>query len=335
LVAEIDSFYIRTRPFKAVDRILSHFFFQGRFLTTKHRWLNSFLLKELQLMKHIPQVKPVEKPIFIIGTGRSGSTILGKILSMHQDIGFLNEPKAIWYVIDPRDDVHGHFQYSPGQYWFTAQDATPQKCQGAKRLFSFYLDVVNSSRVVDKNPEIVYRISYVQAIFPDAKFILLVRNGWDAIFSIAEWSRRSGRKVNNHTEDWWGHDQRKWDLMVAQLVPVEPLLVDHLTEISSFTRYEDMAAVEWVLAMQQGLRERKSHPNSFYTLRYEDLTRNSNSALDDLVEFCELGQDHVFLSYSEKVLSPNQAKPPVDISPIIHNAFMSTMSALNYPTTIQ
>ncbi len=68
----------------------------------------------------------VEKPIFIIGIGRSGSTILGTVLSMHREIGFLDEPKAIWYSIDPKDDVIGHFSNEPAQYQFTADDCHSQ-----------------------------------------------------------------------------------------------------------------------------------------------------------------------------------------------------------------
>lgn len=334
MVAELDTLYIRTRSLKALDRLLSHYLFQGRFLTTKYRWLNIFILNGLQLIKRFPQIHPVEKPIFIIGTGRSGSTILGKVLSMHKEIGFLNEPKAIWYCVDPHDDINGHFHLGSARYTFTAEDATPPKCQAAKRLFAFYLEVVNSKRVVDKNPEIVYRIPYVQAIFPDAKFIFLVRNGWDTISSIAAWSRREGKINNGHTEDWWGLDRRKWQLMVDQLVPKEPLLAEHFAEVNAFTRQEDMAAVEWIIAMQQGLRDMDDSPNSIFTLHYENLIGNPKSELIKLAEFCELNYDSVFFSYSEKVLSPNQSKPQVEISPIIMNAFMATMEALNYHPAI-
>lgn len=293
-----------------------------------------FILNGLQLVKRLPQIQTVEKPIFIIGTGRSGSTILGKILSMHREIGFLNEPKAIWYCVDPRDDINGHFQLGMAKYHFSAQDVTPMKRKAAKRLFAFYLDVVNSKRIVDKNPEIIFRIPYIKTIFPDAKFIFLVRNGLDTIFSIADWSRRECKIKNGRTEDWWGLDRRKWGFIVDQLVPEEPLLTEYSAEINNFTRQEDMAAVEWIIAMQQGLRNIDVSSNSIFTLHYENLTQKPKSEIIELLDFCELCDDKVFFSYSEKVLSPNISKPAVEISPVIRNAFMSTMEALNYSTTV-
>jgi hypothetical protein len=315
-----------------VDRFLSHFFFQGRFLTTNYRWLNKFIIRGLQIIKHLPQAKPVEKPIYIVGTGRSGSTILGKVLSMHKDIGFLNEPKAMWYCIDPHDDVNGHFQLGSAKYTFSEQDVTDEKREAAERLFAFYLEIVRSNRILDKNPEIVYRLPYVKKIFPDAKFIFLVRNGWDTVHSISTWSRQARRINSGHIEDWWGLDRRKWKLMVKQLLPEEPLLVDRSTEISAFDSQEDMAAVEWIIAMQRGLREVKNYSDSIIITHYERLIQNPIYEVKRLTNFCELGDDRVLFSYAEEVFSANEPKSRLEISPVVQSAFQSTMKSLNYPS---
>jgi hypothetical protein len=254
MIAQLDPHYIKTRPKKAIVRLLSHLFFQGRFLTSKHRWLNYIILAELAWLKRTPQFRSVEKPIFIIGTGRSGSTILGKVLSMHRDVGFLNEPKALWYTIYPNEDINGHFSRGPAQYRLNSHNVTPQTARAAHRLFGAYLALTRSRRVLDKNPEIVFRIPFVSTIFPDARFILLVRNGWDTISSIALWSKRYGKVVRGESADWWGVGQRKWRLLYEQLVPTEPLLSQDYENIESFTGNEDMAAVEWVVTMREGMR---------------------------------------------------------------------------------
>lgn len=50
-----------------------------------------------------------------------------------------------------------------------------------------------TDRVVEKYPEAIYRVPFVQAIFPDAKFILLVLNGLDVVRSVGSWSETHPR----------------------------------------------------------------------------------------------------------------------------------------------
>lgn len=330
MIAQLDSTYVKTRPSKAIVRVLSHLFFQGRFLTTPHRWLNRFILAELACLKRLPRLKSVQQPIFIVGTGRSGSTILGKVLSMHRDVGFLNEPKAMWYALCPQEDVNGHFSKGPAFYRLAPQDATPPVREGAHRVFGAYLALTCSRRVLDKNPEMVFRIPFIQAIFPDAKFLFLVRNGWDTVSSIVAWSKRRGMQTREGLEDWWGLDQRKWHLMIEQLVPTEPLLCSTFKEIDAYTQHKDMAAVEWVLTMQEGLRAMVSQPDSIHLVRFEDLTQRPKEVLQETLSFCGLPQDDVFMSYAQQALKPVSPRKRWALPSAVEPAFLGAMQALDY-----
>jgi hypothetical protein len=331
LIAELDPIYIKTRPGKALVRLVSHLFFQGRFLTTKHRWLNSFLLAEMRFVTMLPPLKSANGPIYIMGMGRSGSTILGKVLSMHRQVGFLNEPKLIWYSVDPKDDVNGNFYNGPAQYRFAVGDASPASRRRIQRIYSFYLTLTGSRRIVDKNPEAVYRIPYLRELFPDARFLFLVRNGWDTVYSTTAWSKREGRQVKGVVEDWWGADQRKWKFVVDQLVPTDPLLSARQNEIAKFNRHEDMAAVEWTISVREGLQWLEKLPRSVHLIRYEHLTEKPAEALKALLDFCELPDDEVFLDYAQQVLVPGRThNAQSDLSPAIESLFLDTMSKLGY-----
>lgn len=330
VIAQLDPLYVRLRPRKALVRVLSHLLFQGRFLTTDHRWLNLIILAELRGLQKLPQIKPVDRPIFIIGTGRSGTTVLGKVLSIHRDVGFLNEPKAMWFTVCSEEDVNGHFGRGYARYRLTAEDATHERRKAARNLYGAYLSITGTRRVVDKNPEMVFRIPFLKRIFPDAKFILLVRNGWDTVHSIAQWSESHRRIVRGASEDWWGENLRKWQLMVEQLVPSEPLLRQQREEIALFTREEDMAAVEWIITMQEGLRALHSWPRSVYLVRYEDLTRHPSETLETLLDFCKLKPDTIFCWYGEKVLTPVPHRAVPVIASSISTQFQDTMRALGY-----
>ena len=165
MVAQVDMTYIKLRPSKLYSRLISYALFEGRPLTTRGRWINPILFTLFSLQKRLPQFKKVEKPIFILGTGRSGTTILGLVLSMHRDVGFLNEPKAIWHSIYPYEDVIGSYSRGAAYYRLTESNVDASIKRNAHRIFGTYLTSVFSHRVVDKYPELIFRASFIKAIF--------------------------------------------------------------------------------------------------------------------------------------------------------------------------
>ena len=330
MVAQIDSLYFKTRPTKVISRLLSYTLFEGRPVTTKGQWINPLVLSLFSLQKRLPQLKKVEKPIFVIGTGRSGTTILGVVLSMHKDIGFLNEPKALWHKIYSQEDLVGSYSRGVARYRLQATDVTDEVCQTARRLFGAYLTAVASNRVVDKYPEQVFRIPFIRQIFPDAKFIFLVRNGWDTCHSITKWSQRLGTQVQDETHDWWGVNDRKWHLLVDQLVAENSELGKLTSEIKNFDDRGDRSAVEWILTMREGLHYLKELPNSVYRVSYEDLASQPQVTLKNLLDFCELQPDPIMLDYALQTLKAVAPKQPLPLNPIILPSFTATMTALGY-----
>lgn len=331
MIAQLNSRYIRTRPKKALTRLISYALFEGRPATTRGRWINpivfSFLKRQLKSNRRF---KPIEKPIFILGTGRSGTTILGMVLSMHQDVGYLNEPKAIWHLIHSKEDVIGSYSDEEGIYRLASDDATEDVCHRAERLFGAYLSTTASQRVVDKYPELIFRVDFVRTLFPDARFILLVRNGWDTCLSIAKWSERLGVQVNGKTHDWWGVDNRKWQLIVNQLVTSDNALADYTKEIETFHRHLDRASIEWIVTMREGLNVIQNFPDCIHTIRFEELTTKPIEVLISLCEFCELSLDKSFLDYACHTLHPLPSRKPFDLHPNIETIFHDTMARLKY-----
>ena len=332
MIAQLDPLYVRTRPTKAVSRLASYALFEGRPLTTRGRWINPLVFAHFAVETRLPQLAAVERPIFIVGTGRSGSTVLGVMMSMHRDVGFLNEPKALWHAIHPGGDVFGQYASGkPARYALDEADATDDVRRRARRLFGAYLAATGSKRVTDKYPELVFRIPFVRAIFPDARFVFLVRDGRDTCRSIESWSERKGVRSIGEFHDWWGADNRKWRLMLEQLVPEEETLAGSLDEIRGFDRHADMAAVEWIVTIREGLRHAARYPHDVYTIRYESLVADPRKELSRLLDFCGLPQDETFLSFAERKLVP---APPKDgalgLHPAIRGPFDETAKALGY-----
>lgn len=330
MIAQLDPIYIKARYSKVFSRLLSYGLFEGRPVTTRGRWINPVVFALFALERRLPQLKQVEQPIFILGTGRSGTTVLGLVLSMHRQVGFLNEPKALWHMIHPEEDIIGNYSRGAARYRLTAADATAAVCQTAQRLFGVYLAMTFSQRIVDKYPELIFRVPFVRAIFPDAHFLFLVRNGWDTCHSIAGWSAQFGRKQHTEQHDWWGVNRRKWHLLVEQVVAYDDILGRQVDVIKRFERHIDLAAVEWIVTMREGLRLMQELPHCVHMLRYEDLTASPEAVLADIWHVCALPPDAKALYYAQEILHPVPSKAPLALSPSIRPAFEETMSALGY-----
>lgn len=325
MVAQINRHFIRTRPWKIWPRLLAYSLFEGRPLTTRGRWINPVVFAGYQLWNLWPIHKRADRPVFILGVGRSGTTVLGTILALHPDIGYLNEPKALWHAALGNDDLIGSYCTQTGRFRMTAADATKVATHRLQRYYSAFLGLSASRRVVDKYPELLFRSGLVDAVFPGARKIVLVRNGADICRSIEAWSQRHG----DDCADWWGQNRRKWHALVAQLVEPDPFFAPALVEIRDLTRQVDMAAVEWIVTMREAMALQKTDENLKF-VRFEHLAARPRETLADILNFCDLKTDQKLLDYAERTLKPRPAYTAPSLSPQVQRLFNVTMDELGY-----
>jgi len=330
MVAQIDSVYFKTSVDSSLIRLTSYLFFEGRPLTTRGRWFNPVVNMHLKLASRIGPRGLVKKPIFIVGMGRSGTTILGVLLSMHRQIAFLNEPKAIWHIVNPNEDVIGNYNNDIAKFRLSEADVTPKAIEFADRIYGYYLALTRRSRLVDKYPELVFRVPFVKKIFPDAKFIFLSRNGWDACSSVEGWSRRFRINVSNEIHDWWGRDQRKWKIMLHELIQNDPSLSGIYPTIAKLNDDRTKAIVEWIITMREGNRITQEFSESVFMVRYEDLVASPVEKLSEIFRFCELNTDNRCLTYAQEIIKPVPIRPKFKIEDILIPAFKNTMNSLGY-----
>ena len=331
MFAELDPVYIRMSPSKAVSRVLSKVVFEGRPIPARWQWTNRIDLMLLRLATHMPEAKKISRPIFILGTGRSGTTILGKVLSMHPDVGFLNEPKLMWHIAYPDEDMIGTYTRGSAHYRLTADQVTEDVCRAIHRMYGLYLLTTGARRVLDRYPELIFRVPFVLAIFPDAKFLFLVRNGNDCARSVEWWCKQWSRVTKNgDIHDWWGVNNRKWDLLVKEVVDHDPDFAAISAKLSRLSRHVDRAAVEWTVTMREGLDLLKRFPQQVHLVRYEELTNRPHETLSNIAEFCELRAGHKILAYASRVLAPLSSKEVPDLDPAIRPMFEQTMRLMDY-----
>lgn len=327
MVAQIDPVFKKKSKLKTYTRLLSYLFYEGRPLTTKGRWINPFVFFFYKVQEYIPTSKAVMKPIFILGTGRSGTTILGVTLGIHRDVGFLNEPKAFWAHISADDDLIGSYHKKVGKYHLSETDVNEVQIKKAHTIYSNYLRASFSSRIVDKYPEMIFRSRFLCKIFPDAKYLFLYRNGWDTCHSIDLWSKRLGCNKNDESHDWWGLNDRKWLALCEQVVKYDEELVSSFNLIKEYKNHVFRAAVEWIVTMKHGLA--LINNESVMAIKYEDFVRDSNYR-ESVLEFCDLKPDENFTSYCQEVLKPPKQKELVELPVEIHSEFIRVMRLLGY-----
>ena len=123
--------------------------------------------------------------VFVVGSPRSGTTILSEVLGRHPDIANFYEPYFIWdYRLGSgEDDVR------------TAATADAATCAFIRREFELFAKKSRKSVVVEKSPENCFRVPYVRAVFPAAKWIHIIRDGRDTVKSIYRETQKRQRMV--------------------------------------------------------------------------------------------------------------------------------------------
>ena len=328
MVAQIDFLYLKTRPTRLWSRLLGYGLFEGRPLTTRGQWINPFLFLFFWLLKRLPILAQPKAPIFILGTGRSGTTILGLVLSMHRAVGFLNEPKAIYASLRNDEDLIGSYHRGRARYRLNASDATQNVCNAAWRIYGAYLSMSMTQRIVDKYPELIFRVPFVRQIFPDARFLFLSRNGWDTCASIEGWSARFGTKGKGESHDWWGVNRRKWNFLVEQIIVEHADLAAHVDALSDLEDHRAMAATEWIVTMREGIRLLEKYPDAVLHVPYETLCAEPSETCSHIAEFTGLAQDDVFLEYAQSVLSAAPTKQKFDLPVFLESPFHQVNEAI-------
>lgn len=215
---------------------------------------------------------------FIVGRGRSGTTLLRAMFDSHPDMAVPPESHALVRLGRNRqkyERVEGFdvdvFVQDARRVWTrkwglpgdelpealasTALTTTPD---AVRALFSAYADRHGKHRYAEKTPVNVMHIAFLAELFPESRFIHIIRDGRDVTLSY--------------------------------------LSVDFGVESIG------EGAIYWRRAVEQG-REDGSRlgPARYREVKYEDLVQGPEATLRDLCDFAGLPFDPSMLRYFERV----------------------------------
>ena len=213
-------------------------------------------------------------PVFIIGCGRSGTTILGETLSKHSKIKYLNERRDLWHKHYPEFNIWESKTNNP-KLIAKKCDVSEKRNLNLRKLF-FKLRVLNSSKILlEKLPINSFRLRFLEKSFPEAKYIYLTRNGLEVSKSI-EKKIKKGK--------WFTGAKFK-------------LLVQHYKEDFSDKSNLSKAMYEWKLSISESDKFfRKLNKDKFIHLSYEDFVEHTESSIIKIFKFLELEASNDFLN---------------------------------------
>jgi hypothetical protein len=251
----------------------------------------------------------IERPIFLVGMGRSGSTMIFEVLAAHPDLGWFSnycDVFSAWpgmalvsrlcdlspvfrKAVTPSDQAApwiDRFRVGPSEAYRLWQEmcgekfrydyllgvrATTEERARTRRAVRQVLRWQGKPRFAAKitGPP---RMEYLSSIFPDAIFVHIVRDGRAVVHSLLNvdfWKDR-GRL---HEPAWGGGFpepyRQRWEDLGRS-----PLV---------------LAALQWRAVVEAArLEAEKLLPGQYHELRYEDFLGDPRQALQELCRTCDL-----------------------------------------------
>jgi hypothetical protein len=246
-----------------------------------------------------------DRPIIIIGCSRGGTTIMYRNLAEHPATWSLYEESyQIIYDHHPLDPENGDRLADPPSG--AVADAIVQALHDEAHNREVFQDtpvlrwvpprLIKSPlnrlykrpplRFVEKTPANALRVPFLAALFPDARFIFVVRRAEAVISSLMEgWKRWSGTGSGTWAFDKWHYVAPPgWQEWTGR-----PL--------------EEICAFQWVQATGTARTDLEEHcPERFLMVRHEEAVARPLEVYGRILEFCDLPRS----AYVDRLLADQE-----------------------------
>ena len=263
---------------------------------------------------------------FVVGCGRSGTTILGKVLAQHPQISYRFEPYHLWAALDYRTDVLNLFHRGNAHLIMDKTFATAKTQQIFARLFW----PQTGQMLIEKTPLNVFRIGYLRAIAPQAKFIHIVRDGVDVAHSIGKLATSNPYKIAGKPQlnQWWGVAGSKWDALEREGSKVNYFS----SEVKLLQTEQQRGAYEWLTSMAQMDSWRSDLGGSLHEIVYDNLIHSPQATLRQLCVFLGLDAPSNWLEIATKLIQKqNYRFKSVDLPETMARVFNQYQQKYQFP----
>lgn len=217
------------------------------------------------------------QPVFLVGCSRSGTTFLQSLLAAHPEITSFKESHFYQFMVPLKYEhrryklqlVSRRFKPHIKQYfeqeikrpellqYFPSVPIMLLQNQGFLKVMKHLAQEQGNHIFLEKTPDHIYYLTYIEKFVPNAKFIHIIRNGVEVIASLYE-------VTHKYPEPWGG------------------------------ARDIDTCIGNWLQAIQT-TQKYINHPNHII-VGYEKLVNNPQSTLEKLCHFVDLDFDKNMLN---------------------------------------
>ena len=246
----------------------------------------------------IPE-KKIKCPIFILGCGRSGTSILGITLAMHSKVTFLNERRDLWFSAYPETDIWTNKAAERnGKIILTSENTDNKKSKKLHKLF--WLETIMPERPVfiEKLPINNFRLDFINSIFPDALYVHIYRNGLEVAKSI--------EKIAD-TGRWFGKSKEKYKW--KQLVDITKKKNQHRPLSELCTNNFEKGLLEWRLSTEATVNFLNNLPkNRFVEISYADFMSKPSEVIEGLFSFIGVDNEAEVVNFVNRNISRRSKK---------------------------
>lgn len=221
-----------------------------------------------EIYKITLQKKPIlEKPIFLIGAPRSGTTLSTKLFSIHPMVANWSEAGRVWDNKNYNDRDADHF--------WGEEKVTQQDIKRIHSRFECFRQIKGKDRFVNKHPRNSVRIDYILKIFPDALFVHVIRDGRAVVNSIMRRIQLDSARQNVPFGDFC--KPPNWRQFIRE---------DKVAQ----------AALQWREIVKYILSKRNDLGDSYYEYKYEDLCSDPRKTLTSVFQYAGLSVSDTFMN---------------------------------------
>ncbi len=270
---------------------------------------------------------------------RSGTTLLGHLLSAHPDVSYLEEPRTLWRIgNEGRSDV------------LHAADARPDVVQKVRAAFDKTITQHGGRRMLEKTPSNALRLDYMKAIYPEGIFLHVVRNGYNATLSIRSLTQQHStgiprnrilvrlKQVKPQQIPYYAKEvlartlpkSLRGKIATPMWGPRLPGMAKMVQELGPLA----VACLQWRACVEAACQAGRKFPKDQYLeFKLEDLSRE---VLDGVLDFCHLSRAPEVYEEWERRFRPEdpaaraKVADPQDLE-TIRQWIEPTMEWLGYP----
>lgn len=288
-------------------------------------------------------MKNISRPIIIIGSGRSGTTIISEILFRHEDLAWpsnyqekfpsvpainsvrslfenkfwnlqgqkpqLNKVSRINKILFKPAEAYNFWEYLTGpevdfsRGFLIEERPTEKDIKKIRKAFRKLVGYQSKKRLAFKITG-PSRIGYLKAIFPDAIFINVVR---EPLSTINSWLNVDFWQDKGKHQLWWTGAYTEQEKEWANKNADKPEL---------------LAAMQYRKLMEMTEKEITEQKAHCLTIRYEDFVDDASTVINRILHFAELEPSKTVNNYLSGIKIYNQNKNEAKGKPVPYESEM-------------